>query len=310
MGNTKAKKSIYTDTHELIIVASFKQADEDEESHNGQVPLHCPASSSSDNESGPPVIDASNDAESSNENPKKKKRKINMASLTKSKRGATYERCTSCNVAMAGTESEFQLAAPTTKNCCVGCNKLAGVLRTRAERAAFNMWLKTGKISESDQPPELSPTEIIERLGARRNSMRTRVTKTKSNGKKLASVVQLSTLCQESQFKCVITGSQIAIHDKHQTRYPYWALSIVHKKPLSQWKNDPNAWSIGNLQAMAGSTNTIKGDLSDDEAKKTYLNRVNADEWANSRLGAFYPFHLPAADEYSSMGEYLLTLGK
>ncbi|KAG2192631.1 hypothetical protein INT47_000175 [Mucor saturninus] len=340
-----------TETNELINIAFFqKQADEAEKSHNGQVPLHYPASSSSGNES----IDTSKDAESSDANPKKK-RKISKASLkTKSKKGVhkaydiyktstkngapfvlehcwqilfaepkwamynkpkpvvtkrknngsleviedteadsssgdvarpmeckklkalesrarqnevgesiaarlkdllelnekklqyvddfedlvnstgTYSRCASCNVAMVGTKSEFQLR---------------GEVRTRAERTAFNMWLKTRKIPDNDQPPELSP---------------------KDNGKKLASVDQLLNLCQESQFKCVITGSQIAFHDKHQNRYPYWAFSIDHKVPLSHWKNDPNAWTIGNLQAMAGSINAIKGDLSDDEVKRWY----------------------------------------
>ncbi|KAG2200686.1 hypothetical protein INT47_005842 [Mucor saturninus] len=227
------------------------QAQEAEESHNGQVPLHYPASSSSGNESGPPVIDTSNDAESSDAYPIKK-RKLNKASekIESEKdymdvfeallnNAGTYERCTSCNVAMIGTNSRFQLAVSTINNCCIGCTKMDSIVVTRGEKTDFNMWLKTHKIPQHDRPLALTPEDFKKRLSARRKGTKGRISRKNSNGSNLAHVDELEQMCRGSNFKCVITGSEIAFQNKYEERYPYWALSIDHKKPLTHWKNDP-----------------------------------------------------------------------
>ncbi|KAI7896458.1 uncharacterized protein EV154DRAFT_492304 [Mucor mucedo] len=188
---------------------------------------------------------------------------------------------------MVGTSLLFPLAAPNSNNCCNGCNKyvkkqkvkrrplitvfrLDGFLSSGEKKSDFNMWLKSQKIPTHDKPPTMSPDVLTKRLTGRRKSMKGRITRKKSNGTKLASVDQLKKMCIESRYKCVITGCQIAFHDPKKQRYPYWALSIDHKFPLTHCRNDPFAWTIGNLQAMASSINAIKGDLSDDEVKRSY----------------------------------------
>ncbi|KAI7896457.1 uncharacterized protein EV154DRAFT_598405 [Mucor mucedo] len=181
-----------------------------------------------------------------------------------------YNICSSCDVEMIGTSLLFQLAAPKSNSCCMGCYKLDGFLSSGQDKSDFNMWLKTHKIPNNDRPPVLSEETLTKRLGARRKGMKIRISKKKSNGSKLASVEQLKKMCKESQYRCIITGCQIAFHDVKKQRYPYWALSIDHKFPLTHCRNDPFAWTIGNLQAMAGSINAIKGDLSDDEVKRWY----------------------------------------
>ncbi|KAG2203317.1 hypothetical protein INT47_000237 [Mucor saturninus] len=146
MGNKK-RKNPYT---------SLKQADKAEESHDGQVPLHCPASSSSGNESGPPVIDTSNVADSSDAHPFKK-RKINKGSdqiekeymdafeAYKNNR-ATYKRCPSCDVEMIGTSTQFELSERTTNNCCLNGQQI----RYEGRKTRFQYVVETHKIPQHD----------------------------------------------------------------------------------------------------------------------------------------------------------------
>ncbi|KAI7881213.1 uncharacterized protein EV154DRAFT_523556 [Mucor mucedo] len=210
-------------------------------------------------------------------NEEQSKQEYIQAFMKKVQSSSAFNRCKDCRAEMIGTKNEFQLAQYGGKEgFCLGCTKLRNLIRSHEERQDFLSWLVTGKIPKNDPPPRITYEAMVYRLKSRRKMMGNKVIRNNCDGQSLATTGELTEMCFKSQFKCAISGSQIAFHTQNKLRYPYWAFSIDHRLPLNHNKYQPEAWGIDNLQAMSAVMNTIKSDLSDQEIFRWYKAYYNA----------------------------------
>lgn len=155
-------------------------------------------------------------------------------------------------------------------------NSLLSLTRTKQEFYDMIQYFLTGKIPYYDLPPTFSSSEIFAKLAMRQMAMKNRCRKKIGNGSHTVSVPELINLCTASKGRCVITGWTCFLHDNRRNRMPYWALSFDHITPVSRIYWRPEAWSKSNLQIMCSALNTIKGNYTDGEVKRWYLQLLDS----------------------------------
>ncbi|KAI8641641.1 hypothetical protein BD408DRAFT_433170 [Parasitella parasitica] len=188
--------------------------------------------------------------------------------------------CRECGSMLWGTRTLFPLSRPAESHpspevmnpgvpLCEGCSRLFTCVRDRSEKMDLIYWLVTGKTS-CGIPPKPSNDALRHVCKLRVIAMQKRAHHHFMDlPANFVTAEQLFNSVKSRDMRCYMTGSPLTL-----TPGRFNSLTFDHSKPISLSMDQPYCWSIKNLVPMAHCMNLVKGNETDKELSRYFLNFV------------------------------------
>ncbi|CEP08585.1 hypothetical protein [Parasitella parasitica] len=188
--------------------------------------------------------------------------------------------CSECGSMLWGTRTLFPLSRPAEASLppnvmnpgvplCEGCSRLFGCVTDRSEKMDLIHWLVTGKASrrEPPQPSDDALRNVCKsRVQVMQRRARTHFSRLPAN---FVTAEQLFDSVVSRDMRCDMAGSPLTLS------YPKFnSLTFDHRKPISLSMDQPDCWSIDNLVPMSHCMNVVKGNETDKELSRYFLNFI------------------------------------